>query len=395
MTAAVCKPLPERLPLAGLSALALAGFLTVLTEALPAGLLPQMSAGLGVSQPMVGQLITAYALGSLLTAIPLTSATRSWRRRPLLIAAITGFLIVNAVTALSSIYGVTLAARFAAGIFGGVVWSLLAGYAGRMSPAHLGGRAMAIVMIGIPLSLTIGIPAGTFLGGLIGWRAVFLVMSAISIVLIGWIVWRVPDFEGETAGARRSLAKVIALPGLKAVLAGTLGFVLAQNILYTYIAPFLERSGLADRVDVVLLVFGLSALVGIWITGLLIDQRLKQLALASTILFAAAALLMGLWGGSPVVVIAAVVVWGVGFGGAPTFLQTASARVAGDAADVAQSMIVTIWNLAIAIGGLIGGVLLQYQGAASLPWSLLALLIPTGAVIAMSRHGFRQGRGAA
>ena len=101
MTAAVCKPLPERLPLAGLSALALAGFLTVLTEALPAGLLPQMSAGLGVSQPMVGQLITAYALGSLLTAIPLTSATRSWRRRPLLIAAIAGFLIVNAVTALS------------------------------------------------------------------------------------------------------------------------------------------------------------------------------------------------------------------------------------------------------------------------------------------------------
>lgn len=389
MTAAVCTPSQERLPLAGLSALALAGFLTVLTEALPAGLLPQMSAGLGVSQPMVGQLITAYALGSLLTANPLTAATRSWRRRPLLIAAIAGFLIVNAVTALSSFYALTLVARFAAGIFAGVVWSLLAGYAGRMSPAHLAGRAMAIVMIGIPLSLTIGIPAGAFLGGVIGWRAVFLVMSAISIVLIGWIVWRVPDFEGEAASAQRSLASVFALPGLKAVLAGTLGFVLAQNILYTYIAPFLERSGLTARVDVVLLVFGLSALVGIWITGLLIDHRLKQLALVSTILFGTAALVMGLWGGSPVVVIAAVVAWGVGFGGAPTFFQTASARVAGEAADVAQSMIVTIWNLAIAVGGLIGGLLLQYQGAASLPWSLLVLLVPTGLLIAMSRQGFR------
>lgn len=379
----------DRLPLAGLSALALAGFLTILTEALPAGLLPQMSAGLGVSQPMVGQLITAYALGSLLTAIPLTAATRSLRRRPLLIAAIAGFLIVNAVTALSSHYAVTLVARFGAGVFAGVVWSLLAGYASRMAPAHMTGRAIAIVMVGTPLALTIGIPAGTWLGGLIGWRSVFLMMSAVSIVLIGWILWRVPDFEGEKQEARRSLAQVFAIPGLQAVLAATLGFVLAHNILYTYVAPFLERSGLAGRVDAILLLFGATALIGIWITGVQIDRRLKTLALTSTIVFAATALALGLWSGSAAAVLGGVAVWGVAFGGAATFFQTASARTAGDAADVAQAMIVTVWNTAIAGGGLIGGLLLQYQGAASLPWSLLVLLIPTAALIAMSRRGFR------
>lgn len=72
----------ERLPLAGLLALATAGFITILTEAMPAGLLPQMSADLGVSEALVGQLVTVYALGSLLAAIPLTIATRGWRRRP-------------------------------------------------------------------------------------------------------------------------------------------------------------------------------------------------------------------------------------------------------------------------------------------------------------------------
>lgn len=390
MTVVTCAAPDDKLPLAGLAALALAGFLTVLTEALPAGLLPLMSADLGVSQAMVGQLITAYALGSLLSAIPLTAATRGWRRRPLLLAAIAGFLVVNAVTALSTDYMLTLGARFVAGIFAGVVWALLAGYAARMSPSHMTGRAIAVVMVGTPLALTLGIPAGTLLGGLIGWRTVFMMMSGLSIVLVGWIAWRVPDFDGETAGARRSLAGVFALPGLKTVLAATIGFVLAHNILYTYIAPFLERSGLESRVDAVLLVFGVSALIGIWITGVLIDRRIKALALASTLLFAAAALVLGVMGETPAVVIVSIAAWGVAFGGAPTFFQTASARVAGEAADVAQAMIVTSWNLAIAGGGLIGGLLLQFLGAGGLPWSLLVLLAPVGLLIFVSRQGFRQ-----
>lgn len=78
------------------------------------------------------------------------------------------------------------------------------------------------------------------------------------------------------------------------------------------------------------------------------------------------------------------------FGGAPTFFQTASARVAGEATDVAQAMIVTSWNLAIAGGGLIGGLLLQFLGAGGLPWSLLVLLAPVGLLIFVSRQGFRQ-----
>ncbi|MCZ5435753.1 MFS transporter, partial [Escherichia coli] len=85
-------------------ALATAGFITILTEAMPAGLLPQMGTGLGVSEALVGQLVTLYALGSLLAAIPLTIATRGWRRRPLLMIAIGGFALVNSVTAFSSDY---------------------------------------------------------------------------------------------------------------------------------------------------------------------------------------------------------------------------------------------------------------------------------------------------
>jgi predicted MFS family arabinose efflux permease len=169
---------------------------------------------------------------------------------------------------------------------------------------------------------------------------------------------------------------VFLLPGVRPVLAVMLAFVLAHNILYTYIAPFLAHVGLGARVDVVLLVFGAASLAGIWATGMLIDRWLRELVLAGTAGFGLAALLLGAATGSAAVVFVAVAVWGVAFGGAATLFQTASAQAAGDAADVAQSMVVTAWNIAIAGGGLIGGVLLQSRGAGVLPWSLIVLLVP-------------------
>ena len=96
------------------------GFVAILTETLPAGLLPQISAGLGVSDALAGQLVTAYAAGSLTAAIPLTAATQGWRRRPVLLLAIDGFLAFNTVTAVSSSYALTLAARFLAGVSAGL-----------------------------------------------------------------------------------------------------------------------------------------------------------------------------------------------------------------------------------------------------------------------------------
>jgi len=123
-----------RLPIAALLALALAGFVTILTEALPAGLLPQISAGLAISEAMAGQLVTIYAIGSLVAAIPLTAATRGVRRRPLLLAAIAGFVIANTITTVSASYVLTMAARFVAGVSAGLLWALAAGYASRRGP---------------------------------------------------------------------------------------------------------------------------------------------------------------------------------------------------------------------------------------------------------------------
>ncbi|WP_421672121.1 MFS transporter [Raoultella terrigena] len=367
----------HRMPVASLLALAMAAFITILTEALPAGLLPQMAQGLAVSEAWVGQTVTVYAIGSLVAAIPLTAATQGVRRRPLLLAAIGGFAIANTVTTLSASYTLTLAARFVAGVSAGLLWALLAGYAARMVPEHQKGRAIAIAMVGTPLALSLGVPAGTLLGNLLGWRMCFGIISLLALLLMGWVRLKVPDFAGQPTDKQLSLRQVFILPGIRPVLFVVLAFVLAHNILYTYIAPYLLTAGMVDRTDVVLLVFGGTSVAGIWIVGVLIDRYLRRLTLASTILFGAAALTLGMAGGDPAAVYAAVGAWGLAFGGAATLFQTALARSAGDAADIAQSMLVTAWNAAIASGGIVGGVLLDRFGVGAFSPALLVLLLAT------------------
>ncbi|MFD5625562.1 MFS transporter [Streptomyces sp. NPDC127072] len=381
----------DRLPLAGLLALSTAAFLTIMTEALPAGILPALSGDLGITESAAGQTVTVYAIGSLAAAIPLTTATMGWARKRVLLLALIGFVVANTVTAVSDVYALTLAARFVGGVVAGLLWALMAGYARRMVAPHQRGKATAIALAGTPVALSIGVPAGTFLANLVGWRYTFGIMTALTLVLIIWVVAIVPDFPGQAKQARMSLRRAAALPGVIPVMAAALGFVPAHNILYTYIAPLLDGTGLADRVDTVLLVFGIVSLASIWITGVLIDRHLRTLVLTSFTLFALATLLLGLFTGTGWLVYASAAIWGLAFGGAGPLLQTAAAEAAGtdEAVDVVQSMVVTTWNTGIAAGAVLGGVLLSGPGSASLTWgTLVILLIALAVVIAARRHGF-------
>lgn len=382
----------ERLPVVALLALAMTGFICIATETLPAGLLPQMAEGLDVSQALAGQSVAAYALGSLVAAIPLTILTQSWSRRSVLLLTVYGFLAFNTLTALSHHYWLTLAARFLAGAAAGLAWSLLAGYARRMVAPHQQGRAMALAMVGTPIALSLGVPLGTWLGSAIGWRLAFGAMSALSAGLILWILLAVPNYPGQRGGTGIRLGRVAAMPGVRAVLSVVLFWMLAHNLLYTYIAPFAARSGLAGRVDLVLLSFGVAALLGIWITGRVIDRALRSSVLLALSAFALMSLGLIFFGTNPAALLIAMAVWGFSFGGAATQLQTALADTAGEGSDIALSMNVVVWNGAIAGGSVLGGVLLEHGGAATFPPAVLILaLIGLGIAFAARSTGFLPG----
>ncbi|WP_030238711.1 MFS transporter [Streptomyces sp. NRRL S-350] len=376
-------------PLPALLALATAVFVTALTETLPAGVLPGMGRALGVSESAAGQTVTVYAIGTAVTAIPLTAATAGWNRKRLLLTAMAGFAVANTVTAASADYPLTMAARFLAGVAAGLAWALLAGYARRLVPAEQQGRAMAVAMAGVPVALSLGVPIGTFLGRMLGWWVPFLAMTALAVGVIGWIAALLPDLPGRPAGERAPVRRALTVPGVVPVLGVTVLFVLAHTILFTYIAPFLEGAGLGGATGTVLLVFGLASLVSIWTVGAHIHRRLRQLTIGGTLLVAVTAGILAVGSGSAPLLYLAALLWGLGWGGAPTLLQTAVGDAGGEQQDAAQAMLVTLWNVAMAGGGVVGGVVLGRLGTGALPWTVLALMLPVlTVVVGARRHAF-------
>ncbi|MFF7288775.1 MFS transporter [Streptomyces griseorubiginosus] len=386
-------PASAPLPWSGLLALSTAAFTAVLTELLPAGLLPRMAPALGVSEARIGFLVTGYAVASFAAAIPLTALLRGLPRRPVLVGTLLGFALSNAVVALSSSYALTFAARLVAGCAGGTLWAMLAGCAARMVPPERRGRAIAVVLAGITLALSLGVPAGTALAGAVGWRTAFGVLAAVAVLLVGWTHARVPGSPGEAPHARVPLARVALLPGVPAMLSVTLFLLVGHQVMYTYVAPFATHAGFG-RTGLVLLLFGAATVVGIWITGVLVDRRPRAALLGALGLCTAVMPTLGLAAGVPGVLPVSVALWGLAFGGAPTLIQTALVDVSGpERADVATSLQTTVYNAGIAVGSLTGGVVLSGPGAGALPWTALPLIALALTVVALNRrNAFPSGR---
>jgi len=380
------------LPVIPLVLMAFSGFIIIMTETLPAGLLPQLAAEFEVSNGAAGQLVTVYALGTVMAAIPAIAITRGASRKPLLVVGLLGFFVANTLTAIAPTFAVALVVRFVAGAFSGLIWGMLAGYARRIAAPEHAGRAIAIAMAGTPVALSIGTPLGSWLGSTVGWQWSFAGVSALTAVVVLLVLARVPDAPGERSEARLPLGRVLVIPGVALVLGVVFAWMLAHNLLYTYIAPYLDGAGVALRTDVALLVFGVAALVGIWITGTLIDRSLRRLTLASAAAFViAGALLLALPSAVPVTLLA-IVLWGVAFGGSATQLQTAIGDAAGESVDVANAMLTTAFNLAIFGGGAFGALLVEGSGPGTLPVAMIALSAVALLGIALGRARAFPGR---
>lgn len=389
MSSAVFSDVPvkekARLPLAALLALFTAGFLGIMNETVPAGLLPRMSRGLGLSASAAGQTVTVYALATALTAIPLNALLRNRGRRAVVAAGLASFVLANAVTAFTDSFAAILVVRAVGGTGAGLVWSNIGGYAARISPRELQGKAISVAMAGIPVALSLGLPAGTLLGDAAGWHVTFGVMAAVAALLVVWVFVALPDIPGLPEGGHVSAATILRTPGVRLVLLTAAAYMVAHNVLYTYIGPLAQSAGLAGgRLTVVLLVFGVAALAGIWITGAHVDPHHRRLTVGGTLVVGAGVLVLGFAAVSPVLLYLGAAAWGLGFGGSATLFLTAAVRAAGT--DGVQALVVTVFNLSIAAGGVVGGLLLGGFGVAVIPWVALALLAAAAVSVAAGRE---------
>ncbi|WP_457966001.1 MFS transporter [Arthrobacter sp. D1-29] len=381
MSSAISAPATQRFPLAAMMVLATIAFTAITTELLPSGLLPQISTGLNVSEPVAGYLAAAYAAVIVVTVVPAARLLGKVPRRPLLVALVLTFALSNALVGLAPNFTAAMIARLVGGLAHGLLWTTMAPYIARVVPADKVGKALALVFSGNSLGLAIGAPIGTALGGFLGWRASFLFLAGFGLLLAALAFWLLPSARRAAGEARPSLRKAIAQPGVKSVAIAWPLMVLAHFALFTYIAPYTRGAGLPDyAVSLSLTVLGVSGLLGIWIAGLTVDSHPRRSLLITTAAIAVSMLLLPFVGGSLALALVLVTVWGAGLGAIGIYNQSAILRAGRENKDAANGLTVLTIQLGITIGALYGSAALVVAGpllvpaAAALP-VIAALLV--------------------
>lgn len=348
----------------------------------------RIGATLHTNVALTGQVVTIYALATALGAIPLSRLTAKWPRRNVLIVALGIVAVTNALTALSTDFTLTMVIRFVAGLGTALVWPQLGGYAARLAPGGVQGRAIAIALAGTPISLALGVPLGTWLSTFGGWPVAFYASAALALLTMAWMLATLPNLPGQAEHEGFTLAKTLTIPGLRTILGALTAYMLAHNILYTYVRDFLGYVGMASQTGWVLFVFGVTPVLSVLVVGTHIDRHLRKLVVGSTLLFGLSVLALAVFTGVPALIYVAVAAWGLAFGSSPSLFIGAAINATGPAAHVAQSITITVFSASIALGGLIGGLLIDDLGTGSITWASLALLIAAAMAVIGGKRAF-------
>ncbi|TFC26330.1 MFS transporter [Cryobacterium sp. TMT2-18-3] len=388
-------------PWVGLLALAAAVFLSVTSEMLPTGLLPDMSRALGVTEGQVGLLVSWFAFTVVLTSTSLAHLTRRLPRHGLIVLVLVVLAISNVLTAIAPNYAFMVGGRIIGGMAHGLFWAVVGAYAAHLVPREQIGRAVAITVSGGTLAFVFGVPIATAAGHLLGWRLSFLALAAL--MLIGAVVvWRFlppvshygarvtdaaasdPTAAGTAGAAAAHAATAIAEPRrdptmraviLLSVITGLT--MVGHYTFYTYIAPFLiDEMGVdSGAVAPLLFAYGIAGAVGLVLSGTVFGPR-PQLGLVIGIAVSALSVtVLALFAATLPVAITAFVLWGLAFGMLPPLLQTRLLRTASlRIRDTASAIYTTAFNAGIGGGALLGAALLGSAGMQAVPLVYVGIL---------------------
>lgn len=342
-----------------------------------AGVLPTIAADLGVTVPLAGQLITAfaltYALGSPLIAV----ATGGMERRRLLLASIGAFGLFNLVAAMSHSYGLLMFARIGMGLSAGTFMPAASAYAVAATAAEHRGRALSLIYGGLTIAMIIGAPIGVLLGEHFGWRVIFGVVAALTLIGAVGMAFTLAPIK---AAAHVSLTERVAIarrPDVLAALAVTVLMIAGAYTIYSYLAPFLQQTAHlgGDAIALVLFLFGLGSTAGNFLSGAVTDRigprrvvagvLIGLVGLFTTLSFLAISLPAGTarWFILPVIML-----WGfVGFS-FPSAQQAHMVTLAPKLAPITLSLNASAIYLGASLGAFLGSLVVAHGAVAELGW---------------------------
>lgn len=369
------------------TALIVGGFAIGTTEFVTMGLLPEIAAGIGVTIPTAGHTISAYAIGVVVGTPLVAFFGARLPRRGLALMLMVVFALGNAASALAVSYESLVLARFLAGLPHGAFFGASALIVAACVPAGHRGRAVSRVMLGIPIANMVGVPAATWLGQLLGWRAAYWLVSALAVLTLALVYRWVPATPGNPHASGRTELAALRNPQLWLTLAvGAVGFG-GMFAMYSYIAPTVtEVTGLgAGAVPVFLLAFGIGGVLGSLVGGWLADWSVLRglvLALVGMGVLLALFTVTAQWRTPAILTVLLVSALASAL---VVVLQLRLMHVAGEAETIGAASNHAALNLANALGAWLGGVVIaQGWGYPAASWVGVGLSVGGLAILGVS-----------
>lgn len=366
-----CAAAPAaRHPWAAVIAAGLATFCVVTTEMLPVGLLTPIADSLQTSTGTAGLLISLPALLAALFAPLVVIVARAMDRRRILGGLIGLLVIANLAAALAPGLGWMLAARVLVGFCMGGIWAIAGGLAARLVPGHAVGLATSIIFGGVAAASVLGVPLGALVGDLAGWRWAFAGMALLSALVLALHLSVVPPLPATGSVRLRQFGEQLANRRLQAGLALTLLLVAGHFMAFTFVRPLLLSVARFDAqwLGGLLLAYGVAGLAGNFLAGISAARRS-----AATVAAIALGLLLAPWlflalADSHAGAGAALLLWGLAYGGVSVGLMTWMMQAAPRAVEIAGALYVAVFNVGIALGAWAGGRVVDAAGLPATLW---------------------------
>lgn len=338
-------------------ALAVGAFGIGVTEFAPMGMLPVIASDLDVSIPIAGLLISAYAVGVMLGAPLMTLTTGRVPRRSLLIGLMAIFTLGNLLAAVSTSYGMLLAARLITSLNHGAFFGVGAIVAAGLAPKNAQAGAVAAMFMGLTIANVVGVPLATWAGDQIGWRVSFWGIAGLGVTAMVALRLTLPKVGVPSGGNALAELKVLGRGPVLAALALTVIGASAMFTVFTYITPILQTETHASIgfVTAMLVTYGVGLTVGNWLGGKFADRSVDRTLIVT--LGSLAALLVAFAFAMPFAGVSAVLIflWGVASFALVPPLQMRVMAAASDAPNLASSVNIGAFNLGNAIGAALGG----------------------------------------
>lgn len=354
-------------------------FSIVTAEMLPVGLLGPMGSSFGLSAGRTGWLMTTPGVVAAVAAPLVTVLTARLDRRVMLCVLMVVLAAADFLAAAAPVFWLELLSRVLVGLVIGGFWSIGAGLAGRLVAERSAVRATAVIFSAVPLGSVLGVPAGTLLGELAGWRMSFVVLGLLTLTVLAGLYAFVPPLPPLQVTRSAVLRDALRRRGTVLALVLTALIVTAHFGTYTYVTTFLRESLRPELISGLLLVYGVAGLVGNLVAGSTAGQHLRTTFLTCAGLIAAATLLLPVLGRSTAGALVLLIVWGLGYGGVPVCSMHSFARAVPQAREAATVLFTSSFQAMLSAGALLGGLVVD-------AWSVSVAMV-CGGVCALLMAG--------